>query len=181
MPDPLRELSEFAEEAVGDIHIIARDYLATRAESVKTTAVGRFGGRNSGYGDRATQLAVANIAGIVEHYAEQMLLAAGCNPMKIKTWGDKPRAWKVTFNADIEDMGTCPSFTLMRGFYEARNAIMHRRGELTDSQRNQRIFARLMAARIERVGYRIVVNGNTVRSCAEVCVQCVQELDATTR
>ena len=69
----------------------------------------------------------------------------------------------------------------MRGFYEARNAIMHRRGELTDSQRNQRIFARLMAARIERVGYRIVVNGNTVRSCAEVCVQCVQELDATTR
>lgn len=180
MPDPLRELSVFAEDAVGDIQGILRDYLAARRESLKNTEVGRFGGSGVGLGDRATQFAIANIVGIVEHYAEKVLLVAGSNPGKIKTWGDKPTAWKAAFGADIEDTTTAPSFKPMRGYYEARNAIMHRRGELTASQRNHNVFARLKAAHIDRVGYHIVVNATTVISCAAVCVQCVKELDATT-
>ena len=129
----------------------------------------------------ATQFAVANIVGIVEHYAEQTLLEAGCNPKKVKTWGDKPSAWKKAFGADIEVADVCPSFTPMRGYYEARNAIMHRRGELTHSQRTQDVFVRLAAAGVERVGYDIVVNESTVHACADLCVQCVEELDRTTK
>lgn len=132
-----------------------------------------------GFGDRATQFAVANIVGVVEHYVEQVLLDAGCSPKKVKTWGDKPSAWKRAFGADIEDVDVSPSFKAMRGFYEARNAIMHRRGELTHSQRTDAVYARLAAAQVERVGHHVVVTSNTVPACAEVCVRCVEELDKT--
>jgi len=181
MPDPLRDLSMFAENAVSDIELILQDYAAAHAASAKTTPVGRYSGSGSVFGDRATQFAVANIVGIVEYYAEQILLGEGCNPKAIRTWGDKPSAWKKAFGADIEDAATCPSFTKMRGFYEARNAIVHQRGELTHSQRNRGVYVRLAAARIERVGYRIVVTESTVRACAKVCGQCIKELDKTTK
>lgn len=181
MPDPLRHLSLFAEDAVSDIRLIAYDYAAARTASNRTTTGGRFGGPGVGFGDRATQFAVANIVGIVEHYAEQALIDAGCNPKKVRTWGDKPSAWKKAFGVDIEDAEVCPSFTPMRGYYEARNAIMHRRGELTHSQRNEDVYVRLAAARVQRVGYDIVVTESTLHACADVCVHCVEELDETTK
>lgn len=181
MPDPLRNLSRFAENAIGDVRLIIHDYAAARAASTGTTKIGRFGGPDVGFGDRATQLAVANIVGVVEHYAEQILLDAGCLPGQVTNWGNKPSAWKNKFDADIEDEGTCPSFTSMRGYYEARNAIMHRRGELTHSQRKQAVYDRLAAANLERVGYQVVVSERTVHACADACVRCLEELDETTR
>lgn len=181
MPDPLRHLSEFAEDAIGDVRLIAHDYMAARAASARTVKIGRFGGAGVGFGDRGTQLAVANIVGVVEHYAEQVLLDAGCAPGQVTNWGNKPTAWKNMFDADIEDKETCPSFAPMRGYYEARNAIMHRRGELTHSQRRQAVYDRLAAADVERVGYNVVVTEKTVHTCAEVCVRCIEELDKTTR
>ena len=147
MPDPLRDLSGFAEDAIGDVRLIVHDYVAARAVSARTTRVGRFGADPVGFGDRATQLAVANIVGVVEHYAEQVLLDAGCSPGQVTTWGNKPTAWKNKFDVEIDDGETCPSFVPMRGYYEARNAIMHRRGELTHSQRKQVVFDRLAAAK----------------------------------
>ena len=179
MPDPLRHLGMFAEDAVSDVRLIVHDYFAARAASTGITAVGRFGGSGVGFANRATQFAVANIVGVVEYYAEQVLLDVGCNPKKVKTWGDKPSAWKTAFGADIEDVELCPSFKPMRGYYEARNAIMHRRGELTHSQRTEDVYARLASAQVERVGHELVVTENTVRACAEVCVSCVKELDKT--
>ena len=181
MGDPLRDLSGFAEDAIGDVRLIVHDYVAARADSKRITRVGRFGGAAVGFGDRATQLAVANIVGVVEHYAEQVLLAAGCSPGQVTSWGNKPAAWKNKFDADIEDEDMCPSFVPMRGYYEARNAIMHRRGELTHSQRKQVVYDRLAAAKLERIGYEVVVTESTVRACAQVCVRCVMELDETTR
>lgn len=181
MPDPLRHLSTFAEDAVSDIRLIVHDYLAARAGSNGAAIVGRFGGQGVGFGDRATQFAVANIVGVVEHYAEQILLDAGCAAGQVTSWNNKPSAWKNKFGADIEDADVCPSFTPMRGYYEARNAIMHRRGELTHSQRKQAVYDRLNAAQVGRIGYDIVVTESTVRACADVCVHCVSELDATTK
>lgn len=181
MPDPLRDLSTFAEDAVSDIRLIVHDYVAANTSSTRTTTRGRFGGPGVGFGDRATQFALANVVGIVEHYAEQVLLDAGCDAKKVKSWGDKPTAWKNQFGVDIEDPEVCPSFTPMRGYYEARNAIMHRRGELTHSQRKQDVYDRLAAAKVERVGFDGVVTASTVHACADVCLRCVVELDATTK
>jgi hypothetical protein len=181
MPDPLLDLSGFAEDAIGDVRLIVHDYIAARAAPTRTTRVGRFGGPGVGFGDRATQLAVANIVGVVEHYAERVLLDAGCSPGQVTNWGNKPSAWKNKFDADIEDDEMCPSFAPMRGYYEARNAIMHRRGELTHSQRKQTIYDRLAAAKVVRVGYDLVVTERTVHACADVCVRCVEELDETTK
>lgn len=181
MGDPLRGLSGFAEDAIGDIRLVVHDYVAARAASTRTASAGRFGGTGVGFGDRATQLAVANIVGVVEHYAEQVLLDAGCSPSQVTSWGNKPAAWNNKFDADIEDEDVCPSFIPMRGYYEARNAIMHRRGELTHSQRKQVVYDRLAAARLERVGYEVVVSESTVHACAQVCVRCIEELDDSTK
>lgn len=178
MPDPLRNLTKFAEDAVGDIRLIVHDYRAARACTGSVT-VGRFGSADDGFGDRATQFAVANIVAVVEHYAERILLDGGANPPKVRTWPDKVKVWQTAFGSDIEDPSICPSFVPMRGYYEVRNAIMHRRGELTDSQRKGDVYARLEAAGVERVGFDVVVRPSTVSTCADICVRCVEELDAT--
>lgn len=178
MPDPLP--STFAENAVRDIRLIAHDYGAARAASTRTTSVGRFGGPDAGFGDRATQLAVANLVGVVEQYAEQVLLNAGSDAKRVRTWDDKCREWKRVFGVDIEAPDVCPSFAPIRGYYEARNSIMHQRGELTHSQRKKDVYDRLAAARMERVGFQIVVTESTVRTCADACVRCINELDGST-
>jgi hypothetical protein len=177
MPDPLAHLSTLAEDAVGDIRLIVHDYAAVRAVG-GPSRVGRFYVAGANFGDRATQFAIANIVGVVEHYAEQVLLAVGCAPSNIKSWGDKPRAWQNRFGVDIET--ACGSFAAMRGYYEARNAIMHRRGELTDSQRKPDVYARLMTAGVPRVGFNVVVTEAMVSDCADTCVQCIEEMDITT-
>lgn len=177
MPNPLVHLSDLAENAVSDIRLVAHVYGVVRRADIATWRAGRFGGPEDGFGDRTTQLAVANIVGIVEQYAESVLLDAGCKPGSITSWPNKIKAWSKSFSAAIED--DCPSFTPMWGFYDARNAIMHRRGELTHSQRKSDVYNRLTAAEVARVGYDIVVTEAMVGRCAEVCVKCIQELDGT--
>lgn len=95
------------------------------------------------------------------------------------TWSAKVKEWQAAFGSDIGDPGLCPSFAPMRGYYEVRNAILHRRGELTDSQRRAQIYARLEVANVERIGFHVVVTHSTVSNCADVCARSVRELDAT--
>jgi hypothetical protein len=175
--DPLRQLSDLGENAVSDIRLVAHDYGVALKCDTGLVRAGRFGGPGASFGDRATQLAVANIVGIVEQYAENVLLAAGSSPGAIKAWPTKVQVWNDRFGVDVEK--ECPSFGPMWGFYDARNAIMHRRGELTHSQRKPQVYDRLKAAAVDRIGYDIVVNAEMVDRCAEVCVRCVQELDKT--
>lgn len=101
--DPLRHLSSFAEDAVGDIRLIVHEYVAARASATSTTTIGRFVGPKFTFGDRATQLAVANIVAVVELYAERVLLDAGCAASHVTSWGNKPSAWQSQFCVDIED------------------------------------------------------------------------------
>ena len=173
--DPLRHLSDFGESAVSDIRLLAHDYGVARNRGTGLASVGRFASSGASFGDRATQLAVANIVGIVEQYAENVLLSVGANSNSIRTWPNKIQVWDGHFGVDLKN--DCPSFRPMWGYYDARNAIMHRRGELTHSQRRPEVYDRLKAAAVERVGYEIVVNAGTVASCAQVCVRCVQEMD----
>ena len=70
MPDPLVHLSDLAENAVSDIRLVAHVYGVVRRADIATWRAGRFGGPEDGFGDRTTQLAVANIVGIVEQYAD---------------------------------------------------------------------------------------------------------------
>lgn len=174
MSDPLRHLSDLAENAVSDIRHIAHDYGVVRKSD---SATARFGGQGVAFGDRATQLAIANIVGVVEQYAETVLLDFGCKPGSIRSWPSKVGQWNSNFGADIEN--DCPTFLPMWGFYDTRNAIIHRRGELTHSQRKREVYDRLEAAGVARVGYEVVVNEAMVRRCAELCVRCVEELDST--
>lgn len=175
MPESRTLLSAHAEHAIADIRLIVHEHLAARVGDIRTH-VGRFGGPHTGFGDRATQLAVANVVGVVEHYAELTLLDADAPPNKVKTWDNKLQAWFDCFGKDPTT--ACPSFQPMRGYYEARNAIMHRGGELTDTQRKDPNYERLRAAGITLIGFNVVVDLTTLRACASTCVTCIEQLDA---
>lgn len=177
MADPLGDLSTSAEDAIADIRLIAHDYVTAQRRALTEVRRGRFGGLAHGFGDRGNQLAIANVVGIVEHYAEGVLLDAGSKPSNLTSWPSKVKQWDSLYGTDV--VNDCASFVPMWGFYDARNAIMHRRGELTHQQRKQEVYDRLAAAGIERVGYHVVVNPPMVASCASVCVACVRELDST--
>lgn len=176
MPRSRTMPSSHAEYAIADIRLIVHEHLAARASDSRTR-VGRFGGPHTGFGDRATQLAIANIVGIVEQYAERTLLEAGALPNKVKTWDNKIDAWSLMFGKDLTT--ACPAFQPMRGYYEARSAIMHRRGELTDSQRKDAVYQRLRAAGVTLIGFNVVVDLTTLQACASTCVTCIEQLDAT--
>lgn len=167
--------SQHAEHAIADIRLIVHEHLAARVSDSRA-GIGRFGGSHTGFGDRATQFAIANIVGIIEQYAERTLLDAGAHPNKVKTWDNKIAAWSDKFS---EDITTCSAFQPMRGYYEARNAIMHRRGELTDSQRKEAVYKRLSAAGITLIGFNVVVDLTTLHACAFTCVKCIEQLDVT--
>ena len=102
---------------------------------------------------------------------------AGAPPNKVKTWDNKLRAWSDCFGKDPTT--ACPSFQPMRGYYEARNAIMHRRGELTDAQRKDAVYERLSAGGITLIGFNVVLDLTTLRACVYTCVTCIEQLDAT--
>ena len=175
--DPFLQLSDLGESAISDVRLVAHEYGVARTWDKGIARAGRFGRSGAGFGDRATQLAIANIVGIVEQFAENVLLAVGCSPNSIRSWPSKVQAWNGHFGVEVDCV--CPSFRPMWGFYDARNAIMHRRGELTHSQRNPQVYDRLKTAGIDRIGYDIVVNAAMVDRCAETCVRCIQELDQT--
>ncbi len=176
MPNSRTMPSAHAEHAIADIRLIVHEHLAARVSDSRPR-VGRFGDPHAGFGDRATQFAVANIVGVVEHYAERTLLDAGAPPNKVKTWDNKLGAWSDIFGVDLTS--ACPAFQPMRGYYEARNAIMHRRGELTDTQRKDDVYERLTAAGVTLVGFSVVVDMTTLHACASTCVTCIEQLDAT--
>lgn len=167
--------SAHAEHAIADIRLIVHEHLAASVGD-RGSPVGRFGGPQTGFGDRATQFAVANVVGIVEHYAEQTLLGAGAPPNKVRTWDNKLEAWSDIFGKELAT--ACPAFQPMRGYYEARNAIMHRRGELTDTQRKDAVYERINAAGLTLIGFNVVVNLTTLHACASTCLSCIEQLDA---
>lgn len=172
----LWQVSEVAESAIRDIRLTLHEYARARRVP-EGSELGRFSSTLDPFNDRPAQLAVASTVAIVEHYAERALLDAGCRPKKIRTWPDKVNAWNATYGAEIET--ACPSFVPVRGYYEARTGIVHRQGELTDSQRNPEVLERLKAAGIARVQYGLIITGATVVSCADTCALAVEELDAT--
>lgn len=171
------DLTSLAEDAVSDIRVIVHDYATTR--SIAKASRNERLVPNLRFGDRTTQFAIANIVAIVELYVELTLLRAGCRAGQVRNWSDKTAEWKRKFGASIDDVTISPAFATMRGFYEARNAIMHNQGELTQSQRKPQVYQRLATANIERIGFILVVGSETVKRCSIACLSCIVELDAT--
>ena len=93
-------------------------------------------------------------------------------------WEEHLRAWKDWHQIPLASEST---YTNLRPFIEARNAIMHGLGELTRRQRrgNQEATLRgeLKHVGIDVIGTRLVVHDKAVARCAGACKTFVEQLD----
>jgi len=179
-PDPVP--SEAFEQAVSDVRLIHRDY-RTALSTARQRPVGRFNAERSATSNRATHLAIAAIVAIVEHYAEVVLLDAGHDAKTLRDWKAKETAWQSAFGVDLRT--SCSHFVAMIGFYEARTAVMHARGSLTDAQRRtprrEAVDDALKSAGIQRHRRELILTPRVAANCASVCCAALREMEDSRR
>lgn len=95
------------------------------------------------------------------------------------SWAKRKKAWAKHANVDLarfHDWGS------LMGFVEARNAIQHGLGRLTDHQLGnykQEVFGWLDAANLCRNGDVLLLSEHDVARCSEVCSSFIDWLDST--
>ena len=163
---------------MADVRLIHRDYRTTLA-TARQRPFGRFGVERVATSDRTTQLAIAAMAAIVENYAEAVLLDAGQEAKDLRDWKAKEKAWRAAFGSELRE--TCQHFVGMIGFYEARTAVMHARGHLTDGQRRlprrESVDTALKAADIQRHRRELILTPEVADRCADVCCATLREME----
>lgn len=174
-------ITDAAELAQSDIRLL-------RAEQERML---RFGavpalGRIPGFGptpaERAVHLALTTVVALTEHFSAQRLLSRhGVAVNSTTSWPSQEKAWVKYWSLSLNSL---PSYLAFRGFNEARNAVMHGLGELTQMQRQPErikdIKARLEAAQLRVVSSVVVIHRTDFERCAGTCLEFVAELDAAT-
>jgi hypothetical protein len=126
--------------------------------------------------------ALVDIVAIVENFASRRLL--DLRPVvttdQVFTWEKRRKAWAEHGPVDLTRI---THWRKLLGFIEARNAIQHGLGRLTDYQLDQarrlESLTRLSAAQIRTIGDVVFVDARTVGECQHVCAKFVISLDST--
>ena len=159
-----------AEAALRQLNARIREYRASPAElsdSVRFLSVGLS------YRDAN---AVVDLAAIAEAYCVARLAAGGVTK-DVNTWDKRKKGWKKTGI----DLANCPVWNALMGYVEARNAIQHGLGKLTDQQLDDRrrtdILRHLTAASIYRNGDTLFLNEDDIAKCERTCATFIRWLD----
>ena len=141
---------------------------------------GRVPGFEPTAAERATQLTVASLVAVTEHFvADRLRAVPGVTEDDLRSWPKQIAAWNTHAGVRLEDFTSYPAF---RGFNEARNAIMHGRGRLTPRQLKPNYAPQLWrwvtAAGLRVVRYEVIIGINDVDHCAEVCTSFINAVDA---
>ncbi|MBJ7519368.1 MAG: hypothetical protein JHC84_06705 [Solirubrobacteraceae bacterium] len=107
---------------------------------------------------------------ILQHLWQRELKTA------LDTWERRDKSWKRYFAVDVETYG---DHARLRGYVEARNAIVHGLGELSRKQRANPAdaVAKLRKAGITVVNNRVVIEAAHVDDCARTVIAFVRWLD----
>jgi len=92
------------------------------------------------------------------------------------SWFSRDQVWKREFNVDLWQ---CPDYAPFRGFVEARNAVSHGIGYLTDQQlgRLSEVETYLKAADVEMEGRRVLFGDRHVEAASCIAIGFVKWLD----
>ena len=124
---------------------------------------------------------VVDLVAVAENFTTRRLLElrSSLTENDVFNWERRRRAWARHAQVDLT-MET-PNWNSLQGFVQARNALQHGLGYLTDFQlspRNrERTLKEIRAAQILLFGDRVYIEDETVSRCAEVCVSFVLALD----
>jgi len=93
-----------------------------------------------------------------------------------RSWFSRDEVWKREFNIDLWE---CPDYAPLRGFVEARNAVSHGLGYLTDQQlsRLPDVESNLKAANVELDGRRVLFGDRHLEATAYIAIGFVTWLD----
>ncbi|MGL5826226.1 MAG: hypothetical protein ACRCYU_15645 [Nocardioides sp.] len=174
MPDRMVE-SAAAEQAKTDIRLMHDEYRV--ASTLQRHRRGRI--RTDHLAERPQQLLVASIVGVVEHLSLDVLIGRGVAENKARTWDGQVKEWN---GLGVDMTAACPSLAAVRGFYEARTAIMHAGGHFTSGQlvepRHTTMLGHLASAGVEHAQHRVLVDDSTIVRCVEICLRFIDELEA---
>lgn len=95
------------------------------------------------------------------------------------TWSGQERAWKAWHGVDL---ARAPDYKDLRGVIEARNAIVHGLGLLTQRQLRGKDGGKKSTDALRRVGIRVnarrlVLNDDAMRQCVDTAQRFIEWLD----
>ena len=127
--------------------------------------------------------AVVDLVAVTENFTSRRLLELRLTVTdnQVFSWDKRRTAWAKHGQVDLTKI--TPDWPKLLGFVEARNALQHGLGRLTDFQlsanRRGDVLAHLAAAGISVIGDLILVDAETVGTCHRVCENFVITLDTT--
>lgn len=173
-----RVLSEMAEETVGDIRLVVVEFQRAQAVAADNPP-GRVPGHGPTAGQRAAQLALANVVSCAELFSAEVLRSLpGVVENDVSSWPKQQYAWQKHATLDLE---TLPPYPAVRGFNEVRNAVLHGRGRLTPRQVEGKLAAQvqmwLAAADAKVLRGVVLVSEQDIVRCADACCEFVRQVD----
>ena len=121
--------------------------------------------------------ALVDLVAVAESFCVARLASVGLTA-DVHTWHKRSVAW---LKRSVDLAKDCPEWPAFMGFVEARNAIQHGLGKLTDLQlgtRKLQILRFLVAADIRLNGNEILIGPTDVARCDGVCKDFIRWLDA---
>lgn len=169
--------SEASERAQFDLRIVVGDH--HRRSRALLPGKNRIITSEPNAEDRATQLTIALLVAITENYSSNALLGIPqVSQNDVRSWQNQEAAWLAKAGVNLE---ACPSYFAFRGWNEARNAIMHGMGALTEMQRTSRwagdVLSRLSSARVLLRRNQLVLDHVDLGRCVKTCYDFIGELD----
>ncbi|GLX11169.1 hypothetical protein [Microbispora sp. NBRC 16548] len=172
-----------AEQAVTDLRLILAEH--KRSQAPITLRPGRIPLAGGDPERRRRELTLAALVAVVEHFSLHLLIKTTpvVNESSVASWPKQEKAWKDHHNVDLRQ--DTAEYSVVRGFIEARNAVLHGLGELTKMQQQPNklphVLQDLKKARIELDGIRLVVTKRDLDRCSEHSRRFVSQLDLISR
>jgi hypothetical protein len=180
MPSNLAATTHLGEISLLQIALRAMDHeRLSRSDQEPDALVGRHVWLNES--QLRHRNAVVDLVAVAENFTSSRLVQLRPNLTEndVFTWERRRRAWAEHGSVDLETV--TPDWLALQGFIEARNALQHGLGRLTDFQldrrRREETLRRLRAAAIYLSGDFVHIHVETVHRCHDVCKSYVLALD----
>lgn len=121
--------------------------------------------------------AIVDLVAVAESFCVARLASVGISA-DVNTWDKRAKAWRrrsVDFNG-------YPGWPPLMGFVEARNAVQHGLGRLTDRQLKKhktQVLGSLADAAVRLNGDALILDPDDVTRCDRACADFIRWLDAS--
>lgn len=184
MASPRYVPTRLAERTLADIVRWRADH--TELAQPELLAAGRHVAQVAG---RHRQSVLSGVMSCVEVFSSGLLLdlRPEVGEQEVFSWQKREKAWREHLGLELRDL---PVWAVLCGFIEARNAILHGLGALTNPQlgitggkprnynRREETLTSLRAANVRLDADRVIIGDNDVIRCVNTANSFVRELDA---